>query len=171
MTGTQGAAGIVGSIRRIDDRSGAVRMDDVFDATIDDLWSALTERQRLERWIAVVDGDLRIGGRVQARFTSGWEGPGRIDICESPRRLVVTMSAGTAEETVIEANLSAEGDRTRLVIEERGIPLREIASHGAGWHAHVEDLASYLAGRDPEKWHDRLVEMTPAYEDQMTHLA
>lgn len=171
MIENQGADRIVGSVRRINDRSGAIRMDEVYDTTIDDLWSALTERQRLERWIAVVDGDLRTGGQVQARFTSGWEGSGRIDICESPHRLVVTMSAGTADETVIEANLSAEGSTTRLVVEERGIPLHEIAGHGAGWQVHVEDLASHLAGREPESWHNRWVEIAPAYQDQVKQLA
>lgn len=35
----------------------------------------------------------------------------------------------------------AYGDQTRLVLEERGLPLEVLAGHGAGWQAHVEDLA------------------------------
>ena len=132
---------IVGSLRRLDDERGAVRVEDIFDTDIHDLWSALTDPLRLARWIAVVEGDLRPGGRFHARFTSSYNGPGRIDVCEAPRRLLVTLDPGASEKTVIEARLNPIGDQTRLVIEERGLLMSEIAAHGAGWQAHIEDLA------------------------------
>ena len=133
---------ILGTMRRLDERRGAVRVEDVYDTDVADLWSAITEPDRLARWIAVVEGDLRIGGVVQARFTSSWEGPGRIDVCDPPNRLVLTMEPGTDDEAVIEALLTEEGERTRLVIEERGLPLDVLYGHGAGWQAHIEDLVA-----------------------------
>jgi hypothetical protein len=69
----------------------------------------------------------------RATFTSGWEGHGRVDECEPLRHLLVTMSPGREDETVIEAVIVADGDQTRLVVEERGLPLEELAAHGAGW--------------------------------------
>ena len=108
---------ILGSMRRIDERRGAVRVEDVYDTDISDLWSAITEPRRLARWIAQVEGELKVGGTVQTLFTSTWEGPGRIDVCDPPTHLLVTMEPGTDDEAVIEAMLTAEGDRTRLVIE------------------------------------------------------
>ena len=93
----------------------------------DDLWSAVTDPRRLARWVAQVSGDLRLGGEFRASFTSGWEGPGRVDVCEPPRRLVVTMSPGQDDQTVIEVELVPDGDQTRLVLEERGLPLNEAA--------------------------------------------
>lgn len=155
---------IVGSLRRIDDVSGAIRMEDVYDTDIEDLWSALTEPGRLARWIATVEGDLHLGGRVHVSFTSDSEGRGRIDVCEAPHRLLVTFEAGTPDENAIEAVLSPADGRTRLVIEQRRIPLAELAAHGAGWQTHVEDLAAYLAGRQPGPWRSRWIELTPAYE-------
>jgi uncharacterized protein YndB with AHSA1/START domain len=155
---------IIGSLRSADGR-GVVRMEDLFDTDIDDLWSALTSPARAAAWIAEVAGDLRPGGSIQMRFTSGWEGPGRVDVCDAPRRLVLTQNPGAADATVIEAWLSPEGSRTRLVIEERGLPLETISAYGAGWQAHVEDLVAHLAGRDRSEWIDRLVELRPAYED------
>jgi uncharacterized protein YndB with AHSA1/START domain len=154
---------ILGSMRRIDERRGAVRVEDVYDTDIDDLWSAITEPDRLARWIATVEGELRVGGIVQTQFTSTWEGPGRIDVCEPPDHLVVTMEPGTDDEAVIEAVLSAEGGRTRLVVEERGLPLGVLYKHGAGWQAHIEDLGRYLAGGE-SAWKARWTELTPAYE-------
>ncbi len=139
---------IVGSLRSADG-TGVVRMQDRYDTDIDDLWSALTDPRRLARWVAEVEGDLRPGGAFRARFTSSWEGPGRVEACDPPRLLLLTMSPGQPDQTVIEARLIADGSQTVLAIEERGLPLDELARHGAGWQAHVEDLAAHLAGRRP----------------------
>jgi uncharacterized protein YndB with AHSA1/START domain len=154
---------ILGSMRRIDERRGAVRVEDVYDTNIHDLWSAVTEPKRLARWIAAVEGDLKVGGIVQTRFTSTWEGPGRIDVCDPPNHLVITMEPGTDDEAVIEAVLTREGERTRLVVEERGLSLDALYKHGAGWQAHIEDLARYLAGGQ-SNWKARWSELTPEYQ-------
>ena len=132
----------------------------MFDTDADDLWDAMTDRGRLARWLAEVDGELRVGGVVQARFTSGWEGPGRIETCDPPHHVVARMDPGAPEETVIEATITPEGSSTRLVLEERGIPLAELAGHGAGWHAHIEDLGSHLEFDKPSQWATRWAELT-----------
>ena len=162
---TRASTSITGTLRSVGGK-GVVRMEGRYDTDIDDLWSALTDPQRLSRWIAEVEGDLRLGGDFSVTFTSGWEGPGRVDVCEPPRRLLVTLSPGQGDETVVEADLVAEGDRTRLVLEERGIPVGELAGNGAGWQAHVEDLAAYLAGRERGDWRTRWAELQPAYREQ-----
>jgi len=161
----------MGGLRRTGDGKGAVRLEDLYDTGIDDLWSALTDPKRLAQWIADVEGDLRTGGPIEARFTSGWAGPGRIDTCEPPHRLAVTLSPGTPEETVIEAVLTAENDRTRLVVEERGIPLAELGFHGAGWQAHVEDLAAHVGGSEAGDWRTRWTALTPSYQELVRDLA
>ena len=75
-------------------------MEDRFDTDIDDLWSALTDPRRLARWLGEVEGDLRLGGEFRARFfASGWEGTGRVEACEPPRRLLVTTTATDASRT------------------------------------------------------------------------
>ena len=100
-------------------------IEDRFDTGIDDLWSALTDPRRLARWIGEVEGDLRLGGEYRFRFfASGSEGTGRVEACEPPRRLLVTMALGQPDEDVIEATLAADGDQTILVWEERGMPGR-----------------------------------------------
>lgn len=154
---------IIGTLSRIDDKRGTVRVEDTYDTDIADLWSAITEPDRLARWIARVEGDLRVGGTVQTLFTSTWEGPGRIEVCDAPNRLVVVMEPGTEDEAVIEAHLTAEGERTRLVVEERGLPLDVLHFHGAGWQAHLEDLGRHLAGKE-SAWKPRWQELTPDYE-------
>jgi uncharacterized protein YndB with AHSA1/START domain len=152
-----------GSMRALDDTRGAIRVEDLYDTDITDLWDACTTPERLARWIAEVSGELHLGGSIHARFTSTWTGAGRVDICEPPSHLLLTMLPGTAEESEIEAWLTAEGARTRLVVEERGLPLDELHFHGAGWQAHLEDLARLLDGNS-SNWKARWTELTPAYE-------
>ncbi len=156
---------VLGNLRSADG-NGVVRIEDRYDTDIDDLWSAVTEPRRLARWIAEVDGDLRVGGEFRARFTSGWEGTGRVEACEPPRRLLVaTKEAGEPEEEVIEAALTADGDQTILVIEARGLPVDQLAAYGAGWQIHVEDLAAHLAGRERCDIKARWAELIPVYKD------
>lgn len=154
----------IGAMRTLDGTRGAVRVEDVYPTGIDDLWDACTDPDRLARWIGTVSGDLRVGGTIHASFTSSWTGPGRVDACEQPTHLLLTMEPGTADETEIEAWLSEDGDGTRLVVEERGLPLTNLHAYGAGWQAHLEDLASALAG-GTSTWHERWSELAPVYAD------
>jgi len=154
---------LLGSLRFADGR-GAVRMEDIYDTDIDDLWSALVEPLRLARWIGSVTGDLWVGGSFRSTFTSGWEGPGRVQVCDAPRRLRVTLNPDETDEMSIEALLSVDGDKTRLVVEDSGFSRDDLAGHGAGWQAHLEDLAAYLAGREPADWGTRWRQLSPSYD-------
>lgn len=159
---------ILGGLRTVDGK-GVVRIEDRYDTDIDDLWSALTEPHRLARWIAEVDGDLRLGGEFQARFTSGWEGTVRVQACEPPRRLLLlTRDTVEPQEGVIEATLTADGDQTVLVIEARGLPVEQLAAYGAGWQVHAEDLAAHLARQERCDIRARWEQLIPAYQDLAT---
>ena len=157
---------ILGSLLTADGR-GVVRMQDRFDTDIDDLWSALTDPARLAHWMAEVEGDLRLGGEFRARFfASGWEGTGRVEACEAPRRLLLlTTQPGQSYDHFIELALAADGDQTILVWEERGMPVDLLAPYGAGIQVHVEDLAAYFAGRERCDAGARWQELFPAYQD------
>ena len=152
-----------GTMRALDEKRGAIRVEDVYDTDIDDLWNACTTPERLARWIADVTGDLRVGGAIHASFTSTWTGPVRIDACDAPQHLLLTMEPDTEDEAEVEAWLTQDGDRTHLVVEERGLPLDKLHFHGAGWQAHLEDLGRSLTG-ESSAWKARWDELTPVYE-------
>lgn len=160
---------ILGSLRSADGK-GIVRMEDRYDTEVNDLWAALTDPARLARWYGEIEGDLRLGGEFQAHlFASGWKGTGRVDVCEPPRRLLLTMrdaepQPGQPDETVIEVELAADGSQTGLVLEERGMPLDLLAAYGAGIQVHVEDLAAHVAGRGRLDAEARWAELFPAYQ-------
>jgi uncharacterized protein YndB with AHSA1/START domain len=178
---TASEARILGSLRSADG-TGVVRIEDRYDAGIDDLWSALIDPDRLARWYGQVEGDLRPGGQFRLSVESdGWDGTGRVEACDPPRRLLVTtretdeswregQGAQPFDET-IEASLTADGDHTILVIEVRGIPLDKIAFYGAGWQIHAESLAVYLAGQERGDTEARWRVLVPPYQDLAAGIA
>src|SRR5262245_14796233 len=149
MTNIGSGVRVLGSLRCVDGK-GALRIEDRFEADIDNAWSALTEPRRLARWYGEVQGDLEPGGTYSARlFASGWEGTGRVEACEPPGRLLVA-SRGLEEpqEMSTEVRLTVEGAETVVVVEQRGLPLELLWAYAAGMQIHVEDLGDHLAGRE-----------------------
>lgn len=164
--GSDGAAGVrvLGALRAADG-SGVVRLLDRFETTVEDLWSALTEPDRLARWLGEVEGDLRPGGEFRAHWSaSGWEGTCRVEACEPARRLLLHTSSDDEPDGVVEAMLTAHGDGTVLVIEDRGLPLDQLAAYGAGDQIHLEDLAAHLGGRGRCDARVRWQELYAAYQ-------
>jgi uncharacterized protein YndB with AHSA1/START domain len=156
---------LLGTLRAADGK-GVVRMEDRYDTDIDDLWSAITDPSRLARWYGEVRGDLRVGGELRIRvFSSGWEGARRVEACEPPRRLLMVGKEEDAPyELATEVWLTPDGDQTILAVEERGIPLDYLAGYGAGVQIHVEDLATYLGGRERCDSDARMEVLFPAYQ-------
>ena len=70
------------------------------------------------------------------------------------------------DEHAIEATLTADGDQTILVWEERGMPVELLAAYGAGIQIHVEDLAAHIAGQErSDDAGPRWKELLPDYQD------
>ena len=163
---------ILGRLRSADGH-GVVRIEDRYDTGIDDLWSAIIDPDRLARWYGRVEGDLRLGGEFRLFVhASGWDGVGRVEACEPPRRLQVrTRESAEPYEEVVEATLTPDGDQTILVIEARGMPLDKVAFYGAGWQLHAEDLAAYLAGRGRADAGQRFGELVPSYQAQAAKIS
>lgn len=141
-------ANIEGSLHTVNG-VGAVQMTARFATDIDDLWSAMTDPTRLARWYGNVQGDLREGGEFSAFvFASEWDGHGRVEKCIRSQHLHVTQWEEESAKHTISADLGADGDHTILTFETRGMPTDFLWAYGAGWQAHLEDLAAHLAGQD-----------------------
>jgi uncharacterized protein YndB with AHSA1/START domain len=137
-----------------------------YESNRDDVWSALTEPQRLAHWYGRVEGDLRAGGEFSSFvLTSGWDGIGRIDECVPQQRLEVTMWEEEGAEHVVTAELIADGDQTDLVLAVRGLPLDLVWAYGAGWQVHLEDLGAHLAGLESMNTTTRWDELEPIYRE------
>jgi uncharacterized protein YndB with AHSA1/START domain len=118
-----------------------------YGAAIEDVWSALTDPDRMRRWFLPVSGDLRVGGTFQLEGNAG----GEILSCEPPTLLRVTFGGPTS---VVELRLSPNGDETILELEHI-VPL-EIAQSaagalyvGPGWDGALMGLDLFLRGEAP----------------------
>jgi uncharacterized protein YndB with AHSA1/START domain len=167
MTSTAHTGDRILSSLRSADGAGVLRIEARIEAGIDELWAALTDPERLARWYGEVEGELRDGGGFRARLhASGWEGTGRIEECEPPRRfLVVSKGDDEPNEVSTEVTLTGDGGETLLVVEQHGLPLDLLWAYGAGLQIHVEDLAAYVAGHERSDAEARFAELEPAYRD------
>ncbi|MFI6476929.1 SRPBCC domain-containing protein [Nonomuraea sp. NPDC050663] len=125
-----------------------------YDADVDDVWDAITDPERLARWLNSVSGDLRPGGR----FELGSGEHGDILQCEPPRLLKVSWLFGPeADEwpgtSEVEVRLTpgpAGATELELIhaafIEEPSFPTYGPGAGGVGWDLALLTLARLLAG-------------------------
>lgn len=173
-TGKTRGTAVLGSLRT-EDGVGVVRMQDRYHTEIENLWSALTEPERLARWFGDVQGDLRVGGEYHLLIPGAMKATGRVEVCEPPHRLVVQTrdsdpGPGQPEATTTEAILTQDGDHTVLVVEERGLPEPLLPAYGAGIQIHFENLAAHLAGGNRGDDEQRWSELVPTYERLATNI-
>lgn len=139
-----------------------VRLSRTLDASIDEVWDALTNPERIGRWFLPISGDYRIGGRYQLEGNAG----GEILACDRPNLLRVSWvygePASDADISEVEVRLAAAGDeRTVLELEHVAVvPADRWAEYGpgavgVGWDGALLGLTLHLRGGsidDPMAW-------------------
>lgn len=73
-----------------------VKASCAYDTGIEDLWDAITNAERLPRWLLPVSGDLRLGGRYQLEGNAS----GRITACDPPDGVPEKAAKAQADRTV-----------------------------------------------------------------------
>lgn len=122
-----------------------------YDTTIDDLWDAVTNPERLPRWFAPVSGDLRLGGRYQVEGNAG----GVIEACDAPNHFAATWEFGGHTSWVrVELTTSPAGTELSLAHTE---PVDDPSSWqqfgpgagGVGWDLALLGLGLHLTSDTP----------------------
>ncbi|GMA32886.1 SRPBCC domain-containing protein [Litorihabitans aurantiacus] len=144
----------------------------VYRAELDDVWSALTDVERLARWMGPVTGDLRAGGSFEV---AGAE-HGDILRCEPPHLLRVSWMFGPEADawpgtSEVEIRLAVDGPgRTWLElvhaasVVEPMFPTYGPGAGGVGWDLHLRGLAILLHhGESPDHSDFRASELGRAY--------
>ncbi len=115
-----------------------------YDASISDVWDAITQPDRIKRWFMPISGELRVGGNFQLEGNAG----GEILACEPPRLLRVSFGGPTS---LVELRLT-EGDGDTVLELEHTVPI-EMAQSGAGalyvgpgWDGALMGLDLFLRG-------------------------
>ncbi len=130
----------------------AVTLAREYNTTIEDLWDALTNAERLPRWFAPVTGDFKLRGRYQIQGNAS----GVITECEPPKYLGLTWEFGK-DVSWVEARIAEARKGVALLTlthtahvtphwEEYGP-----GATGVGWELGFLGLAFYLANPEAEK--------------------
>ncbi|GAB3251511.1 SRPBCC family protein [Arthrobacter pigmenti] len=110
-----------------------------------DLWSALTEPDRIARWFMPISGDLREGGSFQLEGNAD----GEILTCDSPSLLRTTFGG---PDSIVTLTLAPGDDGTTELQLDHTVPLamaQNVAGAlyvGPGWDGAFLGLALYVAG-------------------------
>jgi uncharacterized protein YndB with AHSA1/START domain len=138
----------LGVIRKVGERYEA-RLERVFDHGALEVWTELTDPEKLPYWLAPGEIALRVGGRAKLDFPESgavidstvtaiqpitlleysWSGPG-----EPLRPIRWRLTPGSGYET------------TRLTLTLSVPAGEDVARSCAGWEAHLEMLAAALEG-------------------------
>jgi uncharacterized protein YndB with AHSA1/START domain len=121
-----------------------VTLERLYQTDMPDVWHAITDPERIRRWLMPITGELRQGGNFQLEGNAS----GDILTCEPPRHLVVTFGH---ESSIVGVLLSGEGEQTLLKLRH-SVPI-ELAGTtagalyvGPGWDGALLGLGLHLAG-------------------------
>jgi uncharacterized protein YndB with AHSA1/START domain len=125
-----------------------VQMDRRYPSSAADVWEALTDPDRIRRWMMPISGDLRVGGNFQLEGNAG----GEILRCERPNLLRVTFGDPSS---LVEVRLVEDGTDTVLTLEHT-VPKAMAGGVagalyvGPGWDGALLGLGLYLDGQVSE---------------------
>jgi uncharacterized protein YndB with AHSA1/START domain len=141
---------------------------------IEDVWSALTEPDRMARWIGTYDGERAVGGR--GTFTMTHEEPVdeqyagepmTIVDCDPPRRLVVEWVQEGSENWRVYLDLATEGGRTVLRFVQVFAADADVTDFALGWHWYLDKFGAEVGRSEPPaNWDTFLAETGPVYGRQ-----
>ena len=120
-----------------------------FRAPIEDVWAAVTESDRLARWIGTWTGDPE-SGEVQFTMTAEEGAPAeRMEIreCEPPRSLKLTAHTGEGH-WYLDLLLEENDGVTVLTFTQPDIDPAAAESVGPGWEFYLDRLVAAETGGD-----------------------
>jgi uncharacterized protein YndB with AHSA1/START domain len=137
----------------------------IYDTTVEDLWEACTDPQRLRRWYVPVTGDLRVGGSFQQANM----GSGTILACDAPHLLKLSLGAG-ADEIELRLSPGAEDGTTTLELQHAttldaheigGQTYDAIFCMGGGYYPRLLALDLHLRGTLPGHYDSAAFHLDP----------
>ena len=142
-----------------------VRFERTVTAPPEEVWAALTEPTKIERWLAQAEFEAAEGGKVHLVWPDNNEMHGAVTKFNPHRELEYSWhEAAGASLLRFELEPTAEGSTLRL--EHFGTSPEDAPGFGAGWQSHLEALDAVLAGNTSAATDRdaRYTELRPAYD-------
>lgn len=137
-----------------------------FRAPADDVWASVTEPERSARWFGAWRGDGAPGTTIEVQMAFEDGAPWcemRIDVCDPPRHLALTMSddMGTWHLALF---VEPSGDTTELRLIQRLTDLGGVGDVGPGWEYYLDNLVAAREHAPLPDFGDYFPSMTPYFE-------
>ncbi|MBF4765806.1 SRPBCC family protein [Nocardioides islandensis] len=138
-----------------------------FEAPVEDVWAAITEPERLGRWLGTWTGDPATG---RVSFRMGFEGDQasyeqmEIRECDPPHSLKVTSNVGPYV-WYLDVALSEADGVTTLAFSQPELDHEDSLSVGPGWEYYLDRLVAVETGGVPPETADFERDYFPAMAD------
>lgn len=156
-----------GVVTRLDDGRQRLEFLRSWPDPIEDVWAALTEPDRMVRWIGTFDGERAVGGTGTFTMTHEDEAVGEpmtIVACDPPRRLVVEWVQEDSDAWRVDLELSVEDGRTVLRFVQVFGADADVTDFAMGWHWYLEKFGAEVDGSPvPADWDVFLARVGPGY--------
>ncbi|MFJ7928791.1 SRPBCC family protein [Peribacillus sp. NPDC096448] len=135
------------------------RFDRLLNHSVEKVWSALTENDKLEKWMSNLEmKDLRKDGTIKFNFNDGSGKSFDMKIRDFQESAVLDFEWG---DGWVRFEVSPEKDGCSLVLKESITPVNDhTAKDLAGWHICLDMFSDLLDGHrqdfpmdEWEKWH------------------
>ena len=139
----------VSSLERNGQPANAVMLSRSYVTTVEDLWDAVTNGERIPRWFLPVSGDLKLGGRYQLEGNAG----GMITECKRLSHFALTWEFA-GDVSWVEVRVSGDGNgRARLTLTHTSLLSEHWTEYGpgatgVGWDLGLLGLAIHIAQPD-----------------------
>lgn len=136
-----------GSLIDLDGRR-AVRFSRHYPVPRAELWSAITDPERTARWAFRTELEPRNGGTLRFDYGEAGSAEGTVLVWDEPSVLEYEWGADTDMPWRVRFELTEDGDGTRLTFDHL-LPDASNPDFAAGWHWHLDRLATHLDGGVP----------------------
>jgi uncharacterized protein YndB with AHSA1/START domain len=166
---------------------GTIRFARLLPGPIERVWAYLTESEKRAQWLASGEMEPRTGARFNLKFRhsslsrhtvpvpekfknmeEGQVTEHTVTRCEPPRLLGWSWGSGKDGPSEVTFELTAEGDKVRLVLTHRRLRDRKaMLAVGPGWHSHLAVLVSRLEGSEPDAFWAIYTDASGEYEKRV----
>ncbi|MEU7901243.1 SRPBCC family protein [Actinoplanes sp. NPDC049118] len=137
-----------------------------FRSSIEDVWASVTESDRTARWFGPWEGDAAPGRMIRMQMAFEEQAPWfdvRIDACDPPRRLALSMNAESGSSR-IELLLAHADGRTELRLVHHLEATDKPGEMGPGWEYYLDMLVASRDGLPTRSFDDYYPAMKPYFE-------